>query len=58
MKTNIDSIVATDGSTIKNAKIDKSVKYKKRKIWVWGFISGIIASLIASWIWHWIEQVV
>ena len=53
-----DSIIATGGSKIKGARIDKSINMVKRKSFLKGFLSGVLASLIASVIWHFIEKVI
>jgi hypothetical protein len=51
-----DSIIATGGSKIKNAKIDNSVKIEKRKSFLKGFFWGVLSSVIASAIWYIIES--
>ena len=53
-----DSIVATGGSKIKGAKIDKSIKMMKKRSFLKGFFSGVFASLIASIIWYFIEKLI
>lgn len=56
METYNDSIVAKDGSNIKNAKISKT-RFDKPSFWK-GFISGILSSLIASIIFYLIMELI
>lgn len=50
-----ESIIATNGSKIRNANIKTNIQIEKRKSFWSGFIVGIISSLIASGIWYLIQ---
>jgi len=51
-----DSIIATNNSTIINARIKKRILNIENKKSFWsGFIIGILSSFIASGIWYLIE---
>lgn len=60
MKKVTGSIVADNGSSIKNAQIGDnnniSISFYKKKSYWGGVISGILVSVIATGIWYLIEH--
>lgn len=58
MKNIQGSIVAENGSTIRNARINKTNSWgieSKKSFWT-GFFVGIASSLVASAIWYLIQK--